>query len=379
MATSVRAVSSEAPRLPLVPRAFPTTGFELIDSSVKFEEEKLPFYTRDLFDPITLGQVLRDRYQVHIYPITANRELEINDYLKTVDANDHPGLNSIRTIRDTFLLEGVRGLHQVFIFPPLGASLRHFQSIQRRLVFNRAVVIMAPVELSTSLNFLHGIANITHTDIHAGNLLFGVQDESALEIFEETEMAKPSARKIIDGVTIHQTRYIVASLAPVHLCDLGEARIGDEHEGPIMPLSYRAPEVILGMRWDHAVDLWSVGILAWSLLEPQGLTGTYDLEDPEQNDVIHLAVLTALLGPPPAEFMERSPECCKYWDKDGKWRGSVALSTEYTFEVLEGSLEGEDKKRFLDFIRGLLRWLPEERLDSYQILMHPWVSEPKAE
>jgi serine/threonine-protein kinase SRPK3 len=28
-----------------------------------------------------------------------------------------------------------------------------------------------------------------------------------------------------------------------------------------MPVQYRAPEVILNMKWGNAVDMWSVGLL----------------------------------------------------------------------------------------------------------------------
>lgn len=45
------------------------------------------------------------------------------------------------------------------------------------------------------------------------------------------------------------------------ICDLGQARIGEVYRGNAMPVPYRAPEVILDMTWDNAVDIWSVGLL----------------------------------------------------------------------------------------------------------------------
>lgn len=47
------------------------------------------------------------------------------------------------------------------------------------------------------------------------------------------------------------------------ICDLGQARIGigSEHKGNAMPVPYRAPEIILNMKWGSAVDIWSVGLL----------------------------------------------------------------------------------------------------------------------
>lgn len=43
---------------------FPSSGFEIIDSSVLVEEEKLPFYRRRDYYPMRIGQVIHKTYQV---------------------------------------------------------------------------------------------------------------------------------------------------------------------------------------------------------------------------------------------------------------------------------------------------------------------------
>lgn len=44
------------------------------------------------------------------------------------------------------------------------------------------------------------------------------------------------------------------------LADLGGVRQAEEEQtGLIMPSIYRAPEVMLGMRWDNKVDMWALG------------------------------------------------------------------------------------------------------------------------
>lgn len=110
-----------------------------------------------------------------------------------------------------------------------------------------------------------------------------------------------------------------------------------------MPLPYRAPEVILDMEWGKSIDSWSVGLLvrlslnlsaifplalltcfptllhqAWDLLEKESLFGVYNMESLELNDAHHLAAMTALLGPPPPEFLKKSEETKKYWTEDGE-------------------------------------------------------------
>ena len=58
---------------------------------------------------------------------------------------------------------------------------------------------------------------------------------------------------------------MLGGAGPLTICDLGQARIGNEHSGKAMPVPYRAPEVILGMKWGTAVDIWSVGLLVLNL------------------------------------------------------------------------------------------------------------------
>lgn len=46
------------------PRQFPTSGFEAIDPSDKVEEERLPYYRREDYYPMRIGDVIKERYQV---------------------------------------------------------------------------------------------------------------------------------------------------------------------------------------------------------------------------------------------------------------------------------------------------------------------------
>lgn len=104
---------------------------------------------------------------------------------------------------------------------------------------------------------------MSNQDVHAGNLLIGIDDESQLRDFEETELTRPSSRKVVDDSTIHVSQVLLGNFGPLYLCDLGEAQFGSLHEGTAMPIQYRTPEVILGIPWGHSVDMWSVGLLVW--------------------------------------------------------------------------------------------------------------------
>lgn len=90
----------------------------------------------------------------------------------------------------------------------------------------------------------------------------GINDESVLLKLEEKEMEEPIPRKMASDRTIYISRPVPLTFGTPVLCDLGEARFGDkEHRDDIMPDVYRAPEVILGMKWDYKVDIWSVAMM----------------------------------------------------------------------------------------------------------------------
>lgn len=96
--------------------------------------------------------------------------------------------------------------------------------------------------------------------------MIGTQDSSIFAQWEKLEGENPSPRKVIEGRTIYQSQSFRRDKnwskygLPV-LSDFGEARTGKVHDGLIQPDIYRAPEVILGMKWTSEVDIWNVGAL----------------------------------------------------------------------------------------------------------------------
>ena len=45
-----------------------------------------------------------------------------------------------------------------------------------------------------------------------------------------------------------------------------------------------------------------------------------------------------------------------------------------TLEDAEKKIEGEDKAQFLQFVRKMLRWKPEERQGASELLKDPWLN-----
>jgi serine/threonine-protein kinase SRPK3 len=51
-------------RSPSQPRVFPCSGWDIIDPSLKIEEEAIPSYKPEKFYPVRIGEVFNHRYQV---------------------------------------------------------------------------------------------------------------------------------------------------------------------------------------------------------------------------------------------------------------------------------------------------------------------------
>ncbi|KAF5644457.1 CMGC SRPK kinase [Fusarium sp. NRRL 52700] len=363
-----------------------TNAYRGCDNGGTGEEERLPFYRRKDYYPMRIGQLIQGNYQVvaklgygtssivwlsrdlrdgrfwvlkvHVNTLKRNQELAVYKHLSSLDL-DHAGRQHVREVRDTFKISGSYGEHEVFVMPPLGMSLRTLQESQQGNVFQETLVTSAIDQTLLGLNYLHD-ADVIHTD------------DSILSTVEDNELHRPSARKFVDETVIHVSQYMLGGAGALTICDLGQARIGKVHRGNAMPLPYRAPEVILDMTWGNSVDLWSIGLLAWDLLHKNGIFRVYD-KSQEVNDAHHLAAMTALLGPPPDVFLRRSDKTRKYWDAEGKWHGPVSLPSEGGLESLGTNLSGEDRDQFLDFLAGVLTWLPEDRLTSAEPYFHPWL------
>lgn len=103
---------------------------------------------------------------------------------------------------------------------------------------------------------------VAYLDISPNNILCGVKNMSPFEELEEAELVQPSARKRLEDRVIYLSRQMRMTTGKPVISDLGSARFGQEsYRGDIMPLVYRALEVILDMEWSSKVDIWSMGVM----------------------------------------------------------------------------------------------------------------------
>ncbi|KAL4745928.1 kinase-like domain-containing protein [Aspergillus terricola var. indicus] len=176
------------------------------------------------------------------------------------------------------------------------------------------------LRLLLALDFLQAEAKVIHADLKTDNLTLSLEDSSMLADFATAESEKPEP--------------------------------------------------------SEAIDIWNLAGFIWDLFEGQHLFG--DIFDPRggHDPLRHLALMVALVGPPPTEFVRRSETTEQCFDSRGDWIAHhEAPVPSVSLETLETRLTGKEKELFLAFIRSMLKWMPEERKTAKQLLEHPYLSQ----
>ncbi|KAF9971176.1 hypothetical protein BGZ73_005927 [Actinomortierella ambigua] len=133
---------------------------------------------------------------------------------------------------------------------------------------------------------------------------------------------------------------------------------------------YRSPEVILGMSYNMAIDMWSLGCILAELY-----TG-YPLF-PGENEQEQLACIMEIQGVPDRYIIEKSSRRKLFFDSNGNPRlviNSKGKKRRPGSKTLAHALKCNDVL-FLDFLSRCLVWDPEKRMKPREGLRHEWISD----
>ena len=188
------------------------------------------------------------------------------------------------------------------------------------------------------------------------------------------------------------------SRCEVKLIDFGSSCYTTDHQSfYIQSRSYRAPEVVLGVKYDQRIDIWSVGSVLAELYTGYVLF---------QNDSLPsmLARIIGILGNIPDEVLQSGADTHKYFTLSNIIYEPCSNPNSYNHDPnsehynliypkktslahrlhlpLNGVEFTAEDFLFLDFIRRLLDLNPETRLTAREALSHPWLenalSDPSA-
>jgi len=275
---------------------------------------------------------------------------------------------------DHFDIVGPHGTHVAMVFERLGCNLLtlirmyNFQGIPINFVkiLSKQILI--------GLEFLHK-CGIIHTDLKPENVL-QQKTPKVLRINEYDERTKElrtnlpqSKEEILEAFGDNSYR--------VKIVDLGNACWSNKHfTEDVQTRQYRSPEVIIGAKYDCAIDIWSMGCIVFELLTGDLLFEPKSGKSFSKNDD-HLAQMIELIGPIPKHVALNGRFSSKHFNKKGEllniknlqfWSIKEVLSEKYKFSEQEA-------EEISSFILPMLHFAPYRRSTATDCLSNPWIKD----
>ena len=153
---------------------------------------------------------------------------------------------------------------------------------------------------------------------------------------------------------------------------------------------YRSPEVILGLPYDHPMDMWSIGCVIYELF-----TGQILFKGRTNNEM--LKCMMDVKGPFPKKMIKKAEFAFKHFDlhdanlafsleeedlvtKQPVKRNINNPVTRESFSKLLSNHSDKKKKvaQLVDLLERIFVFEPEKRITPIQALNHPFIKEQEA-
>eukprot|EP01114_Cavostelium_apophysatum_P015713 TRINITY_DN4343_c0_g1_i1.p1 TRINITY_DN4343_c0_g1~~TRINITY_DN4343_c0_g1_i1.p1 ORF type:complete len:761 (-),score=190.67 TRINITY_DN4343_c0_g1_i1:118-2400(-) len=262
----------------------------------------------------------RSRYQQQ-----ALVEVKILDYMKSKDPQGQS--NVIQTITSFHFRN-----HYCILFDLLSVNLYELIKANHFRGFSLPLIRKFAVQMLNSLRFL-AKHHIIHCDLKPENVLLDEPTKSAITMIDFGSSCFEHEK----AYTYIQSRF------------------------------YRAPEVILGIPYTCAIDMWSLACILAELS-----TGIPIF--PGESELDQLGCIMELLGVPSQSLLDLSTRK-KYFFANGKPRiieNSQGIRRIPATKTLQSMLPSDDPL-FINFISECLQFNPKDRMTPSQALQHPWI------
>ncbi|KAL0213080.1 hypothetical protein RCL1_006706 [Eukaryota sp. TZLM3-RCL] len=261
--------------------------------------------------------------------------------------------------------------HVCLSFERAGPTLHHVLHLNRA-GFDLETLRTIAYQIFRCIAFIHDLGLI-HTDLKTENIIFSNKN------YTYSPNAGNAFIKVIDFGSAMFERERLPKLACTR--------------------QYRPPEILLGIPWGKAADIWSIGCILYEMATGELLFSTHCNWE-------HLQMIHRLFGPCPVNMVRRakahSTPSSVYFNTNlelrsltvksqrervkmcGSPRTTELLATE---EHIAESLEVlKNFKRFdkikdpllLDVIRKCLKWDPNDRISAADLVQHPFILRPKS-
>lgn len=226
-------------------------------------------------------------------------------------------------------------------------------------------------QLLKSIAYVHSLG-LVHTDLKPENMLLKSSSSS------QGKHKRPRSR------TYETRRELVNT--EITLIDFGSSVFNDEyHPSIVSTRHYRAPEVVLGLEWTSACDMWSIACVLVELCTGRVLFETRDnlehlhmmqraLCSTFSSKQLALTEYSSTGAPDLVTWSAGSPTLAAVTNADSQEKISNAKSIpQFLKRYVSLSQDKTFWTEFLDFIYKLMVFDPDYRLTAEQALKHPWL------
>lgn len=359
------------------PRVSEGVNYDCYNLKVVYDRERTGFEENKDF-PVIIDSVIAGRYQVMEYlgsaafskalqcldihtkelvcvkVITNNKDyvdqsVDEIKILRLINCNGDPDKKNFLKVFDWFYYKEHLFIVTELLRDNLYEFYRYNREHETELYFTLGKLQRVTQQILVALEYIHNL-HLIHCDLKPENIL--IKSYSRCEV------------KVID----------FGSSCYTH----------DHLSSYIQSRSYRAPEVILGCKYDERIDIWSLGCIVAELWTGEVLF---------QNDCVQglLARVMSIMGPFPEDMFkgklskhfftedkiffkvvdDEKDDSCKIPRRMGdKIHLLIPKKT-----TLKARLKTNDEV-FIDFVSSLLNLDKDERPTATQALKHPWFKVP---
>ncbi|KAI1019906.1 hypothetical protein LB504_009454 [Fusarium proliferatum] len=306
----------------------------------------------------------------------------------------------ITQVLDHFTLHGPNGTHSCIVTAPARCSIAEAIKTSRQISFQPDVARALSAQLIMATAYVHQ-AGFVHGDIHLGNVLLQLPGSeldhlSIQQVYEKYYKPDPYPVTRTDGrpvtsPSVPKNLYtpnwlgkpsdeVVLPEARLWLSDFGTA-FNPSQETRLLSYTHlqnRPPEAVLDSTkpLTFSSDIWSLGLMVWECMGSGPFMSGFLFDEDEV-----IADQVDALGPLPHEWWEKWETRTAVFTEDGQRKGGIEtwpLQKRFDLDIQRGKkaerLDDEECRAFLDLIKGMLRFRPEERMTAEQLLRSEWMS-----
>ncbi|CAG9333679.1 POM1_5 [Blepharisma stoltei] len=270
-------------------------------------------------------KIIRNKRRFHRQAIVEVRVLE------HIKEHDPDGFSNAIHLKDHFIFRK----HLCISFELLSINLYELMKSNSFQGFSLSLIRRFALQLLYCLKFTYD-HKIVHCDLKPENILLKQSDKSGLKVI-----------------------------------DFGSACFEDEKIYTyIQSRFYRAPEIILGIEYTTAIDMWSFGCVLAELFLGYPLF-------PGESEAEQLLCIMEIRGLPPAKILEISTRKSLFFDNDDKPKIASNSKGRVRYPATKNLVEKMrcSDNQFVDLVDKCLSWDPEDRITPAEALEHPWIIE----